>query len=337
LHSIGYTILHIIVLSRKSHDPDVIHGFFLEASGTSTITANRSDLSSTTSTSMGLTTLTRLAVKGAKMMIRIVGAPKFGSGKSPIPTDAADKLGSVMAFDTYLETIIVLVTTFLESTLLIIFFYIAYDITQSLVPMSEYLASYEDRVEDVRKHLYSLKDSAAKAIFEHSPQLISGADGDISGVYERLMEKYLHKKRLDLAEASQPATPSPEEQLERQGSMKGPIRFGDLASIGLIQSLWPAELLMRRDIKGRNPKTFRRVWVIYSTFAIIWLVQILLVLVWYSTWAGERLLNKELEQLIPLSIIMLHGIVIGIVIYVFAESLAPLLFTQGLMGSEKAP
>jgi len=342
-HSIGYTILHMIVLSRTSHDPAVMHGFFLEASGASETTASPTDLSSTTSISMGLATLTKLAMKGAEMlMILIVGGPTLGAGTipakpPPIPAGAAEEeVDSLIAFNKYLETVMVLVFTVLETTLLLLFFYFAYDITHTLVPMSEYLASYEEeRDEDVRKRLYSLKDSAAKAISEHSPQLISGTDGDINGVYKRLMERYRQNNQMIKARASQPAIPSPEEPFERPESIMDLINFGALGSIGLIRSLWPAELLMRRDIKGRDPKTFRRAWVIYSTVAIIWLLQVLLLLVWYSTWAGARLMNKEFEQLIPLSIIMLHGIAIVVVVSVFIESLAPLAFTQGLMGADR--
>merc|ERR1719362_1018208 len=272
------------------------------------------------------------------LMMLLLGGPKLGVKPSGVTrsSQSSQMEGGAMGFEGYLETFMVLVATFLETTLLCIFFYCAYDITSTLVPMSEYLDSYEVREDVVRDRLYSFKDTVAKETFEHSPQIISSVDGDIHGVYTKIVEKSVHER-------SQSTKPSPEEPLEeplepiqRQLSLTEQMQPSRLGSVGLIRSLWPAELLMRRDIRGRDPKTFRRVWVVYSTFAIIWLLQVLLFLVWYSTWAGARLLNKEFEQLIPLSVIMLHAIVIGIIMYVFTESLAPLLFTQGLMGSGKA-
>jgi len=232
----------------------------------------------------------------------------------------------------------VLVGTFLETFLLIIFMYFAYDITGTLVPMSEYLDSYEESEENPMEYLHSFTDSVAKSILDHSPQIISGADGDIRKVYALIVERYLvHRQsiRKQLSVQCSPAeslvaTPSEGEPTSEEAQTV----LANLTSIGLIRSLWPAELLLRRDIKGKDPKNFRRVWVVYAVFAICWLLQNAVVLLAQTCRVVMRLYNKEFEQLIPLSIIMLHVAGVTLTILVFCESLAPLGFTQKLMGSD---
>mmetsp|Transcript_133873 Transcript_133873/g.267130 ORF Transcript_133873/g.267130 Transcript_133873/m.267130 type:complete len:741 (+) Transcript_133873:95-2317(+) len=339
-HFVGYTILHIIVLNRASPETFEVKGSFLEAAGTSTMIANNTDSSSMPLTSMGAETLTMLAVKGAKMlmMLMVGGRPRWKHGAG----GSADKLGAAMVFEKYLETFMVLVATFLETTLLIIFFYFAYDITQVLVPMSEYLDSYKGDKENQRRRLHALKDSAAKEIFEHSPQIIAVADGDIHEVYEGIVERYLHERHCGKKSASPSpiSIPSPEEPMDLQASMMErfnslDLDLADIGRIGLLKALWPAELLMRRDIRGTDPKAFRWVWFIYSLFAIAWLCQVVLILLAQACWVLNRLLNKEFEQLIPLSIIMLHTTVMVIVMRVFVMSLAPLYYTEPLYFKEE--
>jgi len=312
--------------------------FLLDSSGASAIAANHTALSSTAPTDIGASSYTTLAVEGAKMlMMLLLGGPKLGVKPSGVTrsSQSSQMEGGAMGFEGYLETFMVLVATFLETTLLCIFFYCAYDITSTLVPMSEYLDSYEVREDVVRDRLYSFKDTVAKETFEHSPQIISSVDGDIHGVYTKIVEKSVHER-------SQSTKPSPEEPLEeplepiqRQLSLTEQMQPSRLGSVGLIRSLWPAELLMRRDIKGKDPKTFRRVWLVYSVLSMFWLLQVFLVLVAQGCWATMRLLNKEIEQVVPISIIMLHGVCVVMAMFVFAESLSPLAFTESLMGSDK--
>jgi len=337
-HSIGYTVLHVIVLKRSDHFKDDMQDFLLDSSGASAIAANHTALSSTAPTDIGASSYTTLAVEGAKMlMMLLLGGPKLGVKPSGVTrsSQSSQMEGGAMGFEGYLETFMVLVATFLETTLLCIFFYCAYDITSTLVPMSEYLDSYEVREDVVRDRLYSFKDTVAKETFEHSPQIISSVDGDIHGVYTKIVEKSVHER-------SQSTKPSPEEPLEeplepiqRQLSLTEQMQPSRLGSVGLIRSLWPAELLMRRDIKGKDPKTFRRVWLVYSVLSMFWLLQVFLVLVAQGCWATMRLLNKEIEQVVPISIIMLHGVCVVMAMFVFAESLSPLAFTESLMGSDK--
>lgn len=330
-HCIGYTLFHLMVLRREGQESNLMRGFVPEASGTSTMPPNSTPSSDTSSTAAALVTLaTTLLVKGAMMLL--VGGPKLGGLKG-----GTGQGQTMLMLRKYLETIMVLVATFLETFLLIIFMYFAYDITGTLVPMSEYLDSYEESEENPMEYLHSFRDGIAKSILEHSPQIISNADGDIRKVYALIVENYLlHRKsfRNQLSLQTSPAgsghaSPRPEEPSSAREKV-----VAVLTNIGLIRSLWPAKLLLRRDIRGRDPKTFRRVWLVYAVLSIVWLLQNTVLLLAQAGWVVMRLWNKELEQLIPLSVILLHVAGVAITIAVFCESLAPLASTKALSVSD---
>mmetsp|Transcript_108737 Transcript_108737/g.215934 ORF Transcript_108737/g.215934 Transcript_108737/m.215934 type:complete len:501 (+) Transcript_108737:49-1551(+) len=340
-HCIAYSIFHIVILNRAGKEANSIRGFVPQANDTSTRPMEDIAVSNAMSTTAAVKALTTtLAVKGAMMLL--YRGPEITGMKHGPPKAPSSAVQAAMMFQKYLRTIMVLVATFLETLLLIIFVYFAYDIASTLVPMSEYLDSYEDKDENPMVSLHSFKDSIAKSILEQSgPQLIAGADGDLHKVYVTIVEKYLQNKNLirhacaPSPDASQLATPGPEGQpeAEKPDMMNlANLNLANLASISLIRSLWPAELLLRRDIKGRDAKNFRRVWVMYSVLAILWLVHICLVLAVEGSRQIMLLIENQPEQVIPLMILIFHAAGIGITIYVFCESLAPLGFTQELMG-----
>jgi len=222
-----------------------------------------------------------------------------------------------------------LIATFLETLLLIVFIYYAYDITGALVSMSQYLDSYEDRKGSLKLRLHSFRDVVAKKLLEQSPQLISGANGDLHKVYSRMVEEFVHLSHPHSPRSRQHPPASPEEPfLDKEEGLVDAGLKPERASIGLLSSLWPASLLLRRDIRGREPKMFRWVWVVYALFAICWMLQIQVVLAAQAFKEIERVLYKEYESLIPVAIIVLHTGANCMTIYVFLESLAPLGFTK---------
>jgi len=265
------------------------------------------------------------------------GGPKGGfkpqGPKAAGAKAAASGSGTAMMLQKYIGTFMVLIATFLETLLLIIFMYYAYDITATLVSMSEYLDSYEDRKGYLMVRLHPFSDVAAKRILEHTRQIISSAEGDIQRVYARIVEKYVRQHggsnrkhspeeaTLDVEEPVVDVGVSPEKSTQ---------------TMGLLRSLWPAELLMRRDLRGREAKTFRRVYVIYALFAIFWMFQVGFALAMQAYKAAEHVLNREYENLIPLVIIILHTVGACMTMYVFCESLAPLGCSDELMGPDKS-
>lgn len=321
-HCVGYTCLHIIIMNRAGTETLAVRGFVPQGV-VSTTPMDGADVSSATSTTSAVTALTiTLAMKGA--MLLLYRGPKVDGGIS-------------RGFQTCLETAMVLLTTFLETLLLLIFMYFAYDITGALVPMSEYLDSYEEAEGNPLDCLHSFRDSVAHRILKQSPQLTSDVDGDIHKAYVRIVEKYLKNRDLirhpgeQAPDASQVAIPSPEEPSEV--TEPDEMNLTNLTSIGLFGSLWPAELLMCPDIQGQEHQYFQRVWVIYSLLAIIWLVQLSFVLALEGTRHIWRLLDSEIEEVIPLTIFLCHLAAVGMTIYAFCKSLAPLGFTRELMGT----
>lgn len=329
-HCVGYTCLHMIVLNRAGQEATSMRGFVPQAN-TTAIPMDGVGVSTAASTTTAVTALTTtLAVKGAMLLLHRSGPVPGGNMRGP-----GFGTGS-QTFQKYLQTVMVLVATFLETLLLIVFMYFAYDITGTLVPMSEYLDCYEDQEENPMEDLHSFRDSVAKAILEHSPQIISGADGDLNKVYARIVDSYVKNKDLirhpgeHPPDESQVEAPSPEEPSEDTEPEE--FTLADFPTIGLFKSLWPAELLLRRDVAGSEARNFRRVWVIYSALAIFWLFQISAVLVVEGSREVRRLMDHEIEVVIPLIIIIFHFTGVGITVFVFCESLAPLGFTRELMG-----
>mmetsp|Transcript_73344 Transcript_73344/g.141878 ORF Transcript_73344/g.141878 Transcript_73344/m.141878 type:complete len:526 (+) Transcript_73344:73-1650(+) len=361
-----YTIFHMIVLSRSGQDLKMMGGGFVPDNGMTS--AKPPDLGMSTAAATTLTTTvaitttltTTVAVKGALMLLRgplkgggaqkgLQNAPQKGIPAPPasVAKGAASSGGTALMLQEYIQTVMAIIATFLETLLLIVFVYFAYDITSTLVPMSEYLDSYEDRKGGPMVRLYPLKDSAAKQILEHCPQIISGAEGDLQTVYTRIVARYRQETILARQTPSPPEPPveplpDTEEPVDGEDLVAdglGSSRFGlehidlnHLATIGLFNSLWPAELLMRRDVRGRDPKTFRRCWVLYTLLSMGWLGQITFVLFMEAGNNVEHLLNKQFEQVIPLCIILFHAAVNITTMYHFCESLAPLGFTNELMG-----
>jgi len=316
-HCFGYTVFHMIILSRMGQEASMMRGFVPEVSSNSTMPTNGEG-----STTVVTTLTTTLAVTGAMMLFN--GGPKGGfkvhGPHAKGAKGAASSSGTTLMLHKYIKTLMVLIATFLETLLLIIFMYWAYDITGTLVSLSEYLDSYEDRKGNSWVRLHSFRDTVAKRILEQIPQIISSAERDLHRVYARIV---LHTRLNSM----QHSPPGPEGgPLDTEEPVVGVgINSKKSASIGLLRSLWPAELLMRRDIQGQDCKNFRRAWIVYAVFAICWMFQIAFVLVMQATQEVERVLNKEFEHLITLSILILHTAGVCMTMYVFWQSLEPLV------------
>jgi len=270
------------------------------------------------------------------------GGPKLGGAKS------AGSRGTYMntfgqgdtVGEYYLQTVLFLVATFMETVLLIIFIWYAYDITGSLVPMSEYLEAYEDIEEKhhkvARPRLHTFKDTVAKRIIEDSVHIIPTVDGNLDKIYQRVVTKYkahIHEIRGKDHDIMQ-VVPNVEDPSSRR-LMWTTLR--QLSSIGLIRSLWPADLLLRQEVQGHEAKKFRRTWVTYSSLAILALACVLLILIREVLHELVLLVgSRDWEQLVPLSVILVHVLIVCIAIWSFVKSVAPLAFNRELL-SQSTP
>lgn len=212
--------------------------------------------------------------------------------------DSATALGSqstALAMDgNGVMALVLLLTTFFPIILLIIFFFLAYDMEKSLVPLSEYLNAFEDEEHDVTSmpQLCVCKDSVAKHMMQLNQDLITATEGNLAKVYEGIVAGYV-KKKADFRPSAL-----------AQGSSQHPSRWVSLPSIGLMRALWPAELLMRRDLVGASVRHFQHMWIGFMAVALGWLTYIQVFLI--QTWVDDvsRLLDGHLDQLLPLTVIL---------------------------------
>jgi len=311
-HCVVYTMFHVLILYRQGVAMEDLqaHGFIPEdghLDGSNSF----------------------LALSG--------GGPKFGAVRSAgARSQRTSNHGDTdQAANDAMHTLMLLVTTFMETTLLIIFIWYAYDITSSLVPMSEYLDSYRDPKRSQQMsavpHLHSFKDSVAKSILEESHDIISTVDGDLDRIYESAVSSYIRHsqeirgmKRASQTQGSVCATTSELPFGSRRSMAIMWTKMQELSSIGLVRSMWPANLLLRRDVHGEEAKRYRSAWVIYTILSLIALVTVVLVL-FVKMKHDITLLVRDhaYEQLLPLTVILVHALIVKVAAWSFAETLVP--------------
>jgi len=255
--------------------------------------------------------------------------PKFGggaksAGRGGTRRAAIDEDGT--AGDYYMRTILMLVTTFMEIVLLFTFIWYAYNITATLIPMSEYLNEYEDLDEEEHRfaipRLHALKDTVAQCIIKDSHHVIPAVDGDLDKIYKRVVTRYtaLRHEIRDADHESFHSVCSAEDQSFAWSTLQ------ELSTIGLSRSLWPAELLMSREVQGHEAKKFQSTWAAYTSLAMLALASVLFVLGGEMVWELALLAGSdhEWELVVPLFVMLVHGLIVCIAIWSFVDSVAPL-------------
>jgi len=232
------------------------------------------------------------------------------------------------------DTLKLLCMQFMPSALVIVFIFLAYDITISLVPLSEYLNGFEAEGKNPIPDLCTFKDSIAKNMYEKTPEMIATTNGDLHRLHEIVVEKY-HQHKSELSQgrrrSAQLGTATPEETAREGKSPRWGGKVQNLASIGLTTSLWPADLLMRQDVDGDVPKNFRIFWIIFAIIAFFWLANLQVFLILLIVKEAKLIVqNFDLEEAIPLTIVLMHMVAVGIVVHVYYITLRPLWQTRRL-------
>jgi len=318
LHCAGYFFLHLLVLHRQGKDVNAVssQGFVPEVSA---VEASRFS---------GLDDVAAFFLAALRG-----GGPKLGGGAKGAGRGSRQKSydDDDSAFGGYMATVMMLVATFMETVLLIIFIWYAYDITATLVPMSEYLDAYEDVEGKCKKdipRLHTFKDTTAKRILEDSEHVMHNIDGNLDKMYYRVVTKYkAHKHEIrgtphNLVDA----TPSLQDQSPRRFSWH---TLRELSSIGLTRSLWPAQLLLRREVQGHEPKKFRRAWIMYAILALAALASVLFLLIMEMLREFFVLVGSHhWDMMVPMGVLMVHSLIVCVAVWSFVESIAPLIFTR---------
>jgi len=228
------------------------------------------------------------------------------------------------------ETIKLLVMHFMPSLLIIVFIYLAYDITITLVPLSEYLKAFEAEDTSPVPDLCTFKDAIAKKLLEKAPELIRTCEGDLERLYEIVVDKYRrHRSELQTGVIRSKSIMVPE-KTEAESPRWGK-RMKTLSSIGLTKSLWPADTLMRRDISGDIPRNFRLFWSIFTVIAMLWLLNLQVFLLWVLVKEVKEIMMYDFAETIPLTVVLAHMVAVTIIMYVYCKTLAPLATTQSRM------
>jgi len=235
---------------------------------------------------------------------------------------AQESVGSI-------ATLKILAVNFMPSILVIVAIFLAYDITMTLVPLSEYLRAFEAEDQSPIPDLCTFQDAIAKSLLEHSPEMIETADGNLQTLYEMMVDKYRRHKAKIYSVTSSKLVMDIEDETESQTSPRWVTSMKDLATIGLTKSLWPADLLLRRDVDGEGAESFRVFWITFAIIALLWLLNLQVFLIFLVVREAQAMAS-EIEMAIPLVIDLVHMVAVGVVMHVYCVTLVPLYQTMTL-------
>lgn len=194
-----------------------------------------------------------------------------GEGEDITGGDVKNMVGDAFAFRLIVELVSFIV---LPATLFIIFFFTAYDIEATLVPLSQYVHDARDAGEGAElSQLEILEDCWVKEVLDAKAPDILGAAEDHENEFKELLNEYnLQRKTLEAKE---------------------------LIRMTMTESLWPAQLLLPIQASQDKPaKAFRYLWMVYFVAACFFGFLVLWLLVHYCL----RDLIKVLDSHIPCTI-----------------------------------
>lgn len=194
-----------------------------------------------------------------------------GEGEDITGGDVKNMVNDAFAFRLIVELVSFIV---LPATLFIIFFFTAYDIEATLVPLSQYVHDARDAGEGAElSQLEILEDCWVKEVLDaKAPDILAAAEDHENEFKELLNEYNLQRKTLEAKE---------------------------LIRMTMTESLWPAQLLLPiQASQDKHAKAFRYLWMVYFVAACIFGFLVLWLLVHYCL----RDLIKVLDSHIPCTI-----------------------------------
>jgi len=170
----------------------------------------------------------------------------------------------VLIGDDYAFTMVVELVSFyvLPATLFIVFMYTGYDIEATLVPLSQYVHDAHDAGEGNRlSELQIIDDALCKKMVEDNAALILKGAGDHEQEFQECA-KFYH----------------------------GHMQAEDLQKVYMLDSLWPAMLLMPAEASGERPaQAFRILWWIYFGTSLVFGALVLWLLGFYISFSLQHL------------------------------------------------
>jgi len=207
-----------------------------------------------------------------------------GEGEDITGGDVKNMVDDAFAFRLIVELVSFIV---LPATLFIIFFFTAYDIEATLVPLSQYVHDARDAGEGAElSQLEIMEDCWVKEVLDANAADIIGA-----------------------VDESQPHELEFKELLNEYNRQRKEKEAKDIIRMTMTESLWPAQLLLPLQAsQDKSAKAFRMLWMVYFVAACIFGFLVLWLLVHYML----RDLIKVLDSHYP------SGISLGVeVVFLF--------------------
>lgn len=198
-----------------------------------------------------------------------------GEGEDITGGDVKNMVNDAFAFRLIVELVSFIV---LPATLFIIFFFTAYDIEATLVPLSQYVHDARDAGEGAElSQLEIMEDCWVKEVLEaHAPDILGVAD-DHALEFKELLNEYNRERKA--------------------------LEAKDITRITMTESLWPAQLLLPLEASQDKPaKAFRILWMVYFVSACIFGFLVLWLLIHYCLRDLIKVLDSHIPSTISLGI-----------------------------------
>eukprot|EP00929_Paragymnodinium_shiwhaense_P109909 TRINITY_DN76503_c0_g1_i1.p1 TRINITY_DN76503_c0_g1~~TRINITY_DN76503_c0_g1_i1.p1 ORF type:complete len:409 (+),score=80.12 TRINITY_DN76503_c0_g1_i1:144-1370(+) len=192
----------------------------------------------------------------------------------------------------------------LPGALFTVFFFCAYDVEYTLVPLSQYVHDAHDVA----------KSEAADVV---DPTGLS----QLENIHDSHMCMLLQEKEAELLATAGDHEAKFRETLEVYRSERAELRKRELSSIGLFESFWPGRLLLKPVVQGEAGGYFKVLWfTIVSVFLLVFLCLIgyLLVLIAVDLW---RISKGDVLVLGSTAVLLVHLIVVLGFLWPFLESI----------------
>lgn len=189
--------------------------------------------------------------------------------------DVKNMVNDAFAFRLIVELVSFIV---LPATLFIIFFFTAYDIEATLVPLSQYVHDARDAGEGAElSQLEIMEDCWVKEVLDAKAPDILGVAEDHENEFKELMNEYNRQRKT--------------------------LEAKETTRITMTESLWPAQFLLPLQASQDKPaKAFRVLWMVYFVSACIFGFLVLWLLVHYCLRDLIKVLDSHVPSTISLGI-----------------------------------
>lgn len=191
--------------------------------------------------------------------------------------DVKNLVTDAVAFRLIVELVSFIV---LPATLFIIFFFTAYDIEATLVPLSQYVHDARDAGEGAElSQLEIMEDCWVKDVLDAKAPDILGAVEDHDLEFKELLNEYNRQRTT--------------------------LEAKELLHLTILESLWPAQLLLPiQASQDKSAKAFRIMWLVYFCTTCVLGFIVLFLLIHYCVRDLIRVLDSHIPDTISFGVMV---------------------------------